>query len=714
MLSAEYYFGNFRWSKKQKVFTFHLREKCPFCKKSFTNANRLKSHIIASHQLQSKDVENRKYKCSICPKSFKLKHHLKEHMNIHTGAKPYKCQNCQRSFSHSGSLSAHLSNKKCQKEENKLKLKENTNEIKNKVYFETVSPQRKVTSAAANKTDRPTSKNRKTRSSSENQFVFELGNDCGSKNVHKLNIKQERGYENYISENKCQRMNTFKETSNKDNEKQKAKRERVIGLQRRSFSLCSYNSKKSMESHEKSANNSRNSDENKKNQELKQETKTLKLAESYKPSKFIGSINFESFNKGNKEYFTGNNDSVKQNGMFSSLFIDGSKKIEPKEGDFSAKHEGLFKLNKNSNNNSLNPQSGSLNFSSKLDSTNKNLSKNLGALFGQQLPKQTPSHSQNSAFQSFTPTNLQQNSQNNRNSFLKPVHFQTSQFNTANQQLPFMNNFQFNLPTMNQFQPANPISPTLRNFSIASCAKEILENQTKMLHLNVPGPSSSFLESYNFWYQMIIANECARVLKTQSVFHNMNSPLQNPFAFNIHRNQAAPFPVSSLGSTASSQGSFVNSAISPNVAGFSKNLNTTMTECNSNFPIPEKDKNGMFKCSLCSKSIKTWTSFKRHIDDHKGIRRHECPHCDKKFKHKHHLTEHIRLHTGEKPFQCRKCGKSFSHSGSYSQHMSSKYPNCSPQDNLKRKAQKRKYTEAPVDLSTSKPDQKKICLQKNY
>ena len=71
--------------------------------------------------------------------------------------------------------------------------------------------------------------------------------------------------------------------------------------------------------------------------------------------------------------------------MFSSLFIDGSKKFEPKEGDFSAKHEGLFKLNKNSNNNSLNPQSGSLNFSSKLDSTNKNLSNNLGALFGQQV-----------------------------------------------------------------------------------------------------------------------------------------------------------------------------------------------------------------------------------------------------------------------------------------------------------------------------------------
>ena len=70
-----------------------------------------------------------------------------------------------------------------------------------------------------------------------------------------------------------------------------------------------------------------------------------------------------------------------------------------------------------------------------------------------------------------------------------------------------------------------------------------------------------------YFFQMIIANECARVLKTQSVFHNMNSPLQNPFAFNIHRNQAAPFPVSSLGSTASSQGSFVNSAISPNVAG---------------------------------------------------------------------------------------------------------------------------------------------------
>ena len=66
---------------------------------------------------------------------------------------------------------------------------------------------------------------------------------------------------------------------------------------------------------------------------------------------------------------------------------------------------------------------------------------------------------------------------------------------------------------------------------------------------------------------MIIANECARVLKTQNIFHNMNSPLQNPFAFNIQQNQVAPNPVSPLGSTASSHGSGVNSAISPNVAG---------------------------------------------------------------------------------------------------------------------------------------------------
>ena len=47
-------------------------------------------------------------------------------------------------------------------------------------------------------------------------------------------------------------------------------------------------------------------------------------------------------------------------------------------------------------------------------------------------------------------------------------------------------------------------------------------------------------------------------------------------------------------------------------------MNSTMAGCNSSFQVPKKDKNGMFKCSLCSKSIKTWTSFKRHIDDHKG------------------------------------------------------------------------------------------------
>jgi len=735
MLSAEHYFGNLRWSKKQKVFTFHLREKCPFCKKSFTNANRLKHHIITSHHLHSKD-ETRKYKCSICPKSFKLKHHLKEHMNIHTGAKPYKCQNCNRSFAHSGSLSAHVSNKKCQNEEN---VKENTNEIKNKVYFETVQPQKVVsTSTSTYNNDRNVAKNQKsrnkTRSSNENQFMFKFEDvksyniddekqvfvknvntssyesNKNKKNIYKSNIKQEKRYEKYINAEKGLRTkfevknkNNFNESFRNDGKKQNKKKERRAELQQRSVSLCNYSSKNLMEKEEESAANAFYSGRNKSFQEKKLEKKIPKLSESYNLSQFIKSTGLESFNKDKKKRFSGKDESFQKNGTLSP-FLQDENNDEPEKSFLYKKPEDLFEFNKNSNNNSLNPK---LSFPAKLNSVNNNLQKNYSTLFGQQ----TSSHLQNSAFQMFTPPNLQQNPQNSRNSFFDSVYSQSPRFNITNQ-LPFQNNFNFNTPIFNQ--PPNPFNPNLRNFSIASCAKEILENQTKMLHLNVPGPSSSFLESYNFWYQMIIANECARILKAQSYFQNITSPLQNPLAFNMQQNKTVSNPVSPLGSTASSQGSFVNSAISPNTAGVSTYLNSTMTSCKEDYPTPQRDQNGMYKCSLCSKSIKTWTSFKRHIDDHKGIRRHECPHCDKKFKHKHHLTEHIRLHTGEKPFQCKKCGKSFSHSGSYSQHMNSKYPNCSPQDNLRRKAPKRKYVEAPVDLSRSKPDFKKICLQKNY
>ncbi|KAF4520623.1 hypothetical protein B566_EDAN007488 [Ephemera danica] len=82
-------------------------------------------------------------------------------------------------------------------------------------------------------------------------------------------------------------------------------------------------------------------------------------------------------------------------------------------------------------------------------------------------------------------------------------------------------------------------------------------------------------------------------------------------------------------------------------------------------------KSKAYSCDICSKTFKTISYLKSHMELHKADKKYKCTYCEKLYHRKQDKLKHEYVHTGEKPAECNTCGKCFRTPFSLSVHLTS-------------------------------------------
>ena len=92
-------------------------------------------------------------------------------------------------------------------------------------------------------------------------------------------------------------------------------------------------------------------------------------------------------------------------------------------------------------------------------------------------------------------------------------------------------------------------------------------------------------------------------------------------------------------------------------------LNTPKSlQCKLNIPKS-------LQCKLCSKILKTPTTFKIHMNYHYQIRNFHCKFCSSKFVERSSLNRHTKIHLQIKAYHCPLCTWKFTQSSDLKSHL---------------------------------------------
>ena len=77
-----------------------------------------------------------------------------------------------------------------------------------------------------------------------------------------------------------------------------------------------------------------------------------------------------------------------------------------------------------------------------------------------------------------------------------------------------------------------------------------------------------------------------------------------------------------------------------------------------------------FKCEICNKMFFTNGNKTRHMKVHTGQKDHQCSECGKSYTERRYLEDHKRIaHDGKREHVCNECGKTFTRINSLNTHM---------------------------------------------